>query len=422
MIYDVIVLGGGAAGTLAAVTAAADGREVLLLERNPKIGRKLYITGKGRCNVTNHCSEAEMLEHVCCNTKFLYSAIHQFPPAALEEFFESRGVPLKVERGNRVFPVSDKATDIIDALLREIRRTKVFLREDYILNVEKDTNNIFHLQGADGQYQGKSLIIATGGVSYPGTGSTGDGYLIAENFGHNIIPLYPSLIPLESSDDFCKEMQGLALKNIELKVKNTKKKVIFQQQGELLFTHFGISGPLVLSASAHMRNWEKDAYTCYLDLKPALDEATLDARLLREFSENPNRDLLNILPHLVPRLMVPILADYAQIPPDRKAHEITKGERRRLLESLKFFKINITKPRPLEEAVVTAGGISVKQVSSSTMGSKKVEGLFFAGEVLDLDAYTGGYNLQIAWSTGYLAGKSASQFITDIKAKENAYD
>lgn len=413
LIYDVIVVGGGAAGLLAAVTAGDLGSQVLLLERNPKVGRKLYITGKGRCNVTNHCTESQMLEHVCCNNKFLHSAVSQFPPSAIEEFFTSRNVPLKVERGNRVFPSSDKATDIIDCLLRELRRTKVFLREDYVIEVEKDKDDLFRVQGADGQYVGKSIVIATGGVSYPGTGSTGDGYTMAEQFGHSIVPLYPSLIPLESTEDFCKEMQGLSLKNVELSVKNSKKKVIFSQQGELLFTHFGITGPLVLSASAHMRNWDKEHFTCHIDLKPALDEATLDARLLREFSENSNRDILNILPHLVPRLMVPVIVKVAEIPSDIKAHDITKGQRRRLLETLKNFKITISKPRPLEEAVVTAGGVSVKQVSPNTMSSKKVEGLYFAGEVLDLDAYTGGFNLQIAWSTGFLAGKSASLWVKE---------
>lgn len=411
LIYDVVVIGGGAAGMLAAVTAGASGSSVLLLERNQKVGRKIYITGKGRCNVTNHCTEEEFLSQMCCNGKFLYSAISQFPPSATEEFFESRGVPLKVERGNRVFPESNKATDIIDCLLREIRRTKVFLREDYAISVEKDKEEIFCVQGADGQYKGKALILATGGVSYPLTGSTGDGYEMAEAFGHSIVPLYPSLIPLESEDDFCKEMQGLSLKNVELKVKNSKKKVIFSQQGELLFTHFGITGPLVLSASAHMRAWDKESYTCYIDLKPALDESTLDARLLREFTENANKDLLNILPHLLPRLMVPVVARIAEISPEKKAHEMTKGERRRLLETLKAFRVSIQRPRPLEEAVVTAGGISVKQVSPNTMGSKKVEGLYFAGEVLDLDAYTGGFNLQIAWATGFLAGRSASEWV-----------
>lgn len=413
MIYDVIVVGGGAAGMMAAVTAATTGGEVLLLERNPKVGRKIYITGKGRCNVCNHCSEAEFLEQMCVNKKFMYSAIGAFPPSATEEFFESRGISLKVERGNRVFPVSDKATDIIDCLLREIRRTKVFLREDYVVSVEKDKEGLFQVQGADGNYEGKTLVVATGGVSYPGTGSTGDGYEMAEQFGHPIVSLYPSLVPLESKDGYCGEMQGLSLKNVEFKVKNSKKKVIFQEQGELLFTHYGVSGPLVLRASAHMRQWDKETYHSVIDLKPALDEVTLDARLLRELGENPNRDLANTLPQLVPRLMVPVLAEYAQLDVRKKSHEVTKGERRRLLDALKAFPVSIKRPRPLEEAVVTAGGVSVKQVNPSTMGSKKVDGLYFAGEVLDLDGYTGGFNLQIAWSTGFLAGQSASTWVKE---------
>lgn len=413
LIYDVIVVGGGAAGMLAAITAGEQGSNVLLLERNPKVGRKIYITGKGRCNVTNHCTSQELLDHMCCNGKFLYSAVSQFPPEATEEFFTSRGVELKVERGNRVFPVSNKATDIIDCLLRELRKVKVFIREDRALTVEKNEENLFVVGGEESQYFGKALILATGGVSYPGTGSTGDGYEVAEGFGHRIVPLYPSLIPLEIKEQYCKEMQGLALKNVNLTVKNSKKKVVFSQQGELLFTHFGITGPLVLSASCHMRKWEKDSYTCSIDLKPALSEEQLEARLLREFSEHANKDILNILPNLLPRAMVPVVANYVQIAHSRKGHEVTKGERRRLLEALKGFRLTVVKPRPLEEAVVTAGGVAVGDVSPKTMESKKVEGLYFAGELLDLDAYTGGYNLQIAWSTGYLAGKSASAWVKE---------
>lgn len=409
LLYDVIVIGGGAAGMMAAITAGNRGKQVLLLERNPKVGRKIYITGKGRCNVCNHCSESAFLEHMCCNAKFLYSAIHQFPPEATEEFFHSRGVDLKVERGNRVFPVSDKATDIIDCLLRELRKAKVFIREDRALELGKTSEGNFEVMGEDARYIGKTVILATGGISYPKTGSTGDGYEMAEQFGHRIVPLYPTLIPLEIKQQCCKEMQGVSLKNVSLTVKNNKKKVIFFQQGELLFTHFGITGPLVLSASCHMRKWDKDSYTCYIDLKPALSEEQLEARLLREFTENANRDILNILPHLVPRAMVTVLADSIQISHSRKGHEVTKGERRRLLEALKGFPLTVVGPRPIEEGVVTAGGVSVKDVAPQTMMSKKEHGLFFAGELLDLDAYTGGYNLQIAWSTGYLAGKSASE-------------
>ncbi len=407
LIYDIIVLGGGAAGMMAAITAGEQGAKVLLLERNAKVGRKIYITGKGRCNVTNHCEEREFLENLCCNPKFLHSAISQFPPEATEEFFNSRGVTLKVERGNRVFPESDKATDIIDCLLRELRKAKVFIREDTALAVEKD--DVFTVLGEDAKYQGKKLILATGGVSYPNTGSTGDGYGFAEALGHSIVPLYPSLIPLEIKEGFCKNLQGLSLKNVGFTVQNSKKKVVFSQQGELLFTHFGISGPLVLSASTHMRAWDKENYTCTIDFKPALSHQQLEERLLRELTEHANRDILNILPNLLPRLMVPVMANYVQISHHKKGNELRKEERLRLLEGLKGFRMTVEKPRPLEEAVVTAGGVSVKEVSPKTMESKKVEGLYFAGELLDLDAYTGGFNLQIAWATGYLAGKSASE-------------
>ncbi len=406
--YDVVVIGGGAAGLMAAITAGEQGAKVLLLERNQKIGRKLYITGKGRCNVTNHCDPQEFLAHMCCNAKFLYSAIHQFSPEKTESFFESRGVPLKTERGNRVFPQSDKATDIIDCLLRELRRVKVFLREDRAVSVSKEKDGLFHIVGEEASYQGKTLVIATGGVSYPATGATGDGYDMAESFGHAIVPLYPSLIPWEIKEGFCKELQGLSLRNVVLQVKNSKKKVIFSQQGELLYTHFGISGPLVLSASGVTRSWDKERYTCSLDLKPALTVEQLEARLLREFSEHGKQEVQNILPRLLPRLMVSVMANVTQIPLQKKGHDITKGERRRLLDCLKAFPMTIEKPRPLEEAVVTAGGVSVSQVNPKTMESKKVEGLYFAGELLDVDAVTGGFNLQIAWSTGYLAGLSSS--------------
>lgn len=405
MIYDLIVLGGGAAGMMAAITAGEQGAKVLLVEPMEKVGRKLYITGKGRCNVCNHCTETEFLEQVTCNGKFLYSAIKQFPPQATQEFFTQRGVPLKTERGNRVFPQSDKATDIIDCLLREMRRVKVFIRRDRAISAKKGRDGLFQVQGEEAQYQGKGLLLATGGLSYPGTGSTGDGYGLAESFGHRIVPLLPSLIPWEIQEYFCQAMQGLSLKNVALTVKNSKK-VIFKQQGELLYTHFGISGPLVLSASAKTRDWDREQYRCFLDLKPALSEETLDARLVREFSQQSNRDILNILPSLLPRLMVPVVADLAQIPGERKGHEVSKGERRRLLETLKSLPMTIKGPRPVEEAVVTAGGVAVGEVNPKTMESKKVEGLYFAGELLDLDALTGGFNLQIAWSTGYLAGKS----------------
>lgn len=398
---------------MAAITAGENGANVLLLERNEKVGRKLYITGKGRCNVSNHCSPNEFLENQCCNKKFLHSAISLFPPQATEDFFEARGVPLKVERGNRVFPESNKATDIIDCLLRELRKAKVFIREDRALDLEKTPEGIFLVSGEEAQYQGRAVVLATGGVSYPNTGSTGDGYEFAEKFRHSIVPLYPSLVPLEIKEGFCKDLQGLSLRNVKFTVKNAKKKTVFSQQGELLFTHFGISGPLVLSASANMRAWDKEQYRCTIDFKPALSEEQLEDRLLREFTEHANREMSNILPNLLPRGLVPVFSNYTEIPLKRKGHEVSKAERRRLLDALKQFPMTVSKPRPLEEAVVTAGGVSVKGVSPKNLGSKEEEGLFFAGEILDLDAYTGGFNLQIAWSTGYLAGLSASTWVKE---------
>ncbi len=407
MIYDVVVIGGGAAGLMAAITASQKGK-VLLIERNPKIGRKLYITGKGRCNVTNQCSPKDFLEQICCNPKFLYSAIHQFTPEDTMKFFEERDVPLKVERGNRVFPQSDRATDIIDCLLRGLRKGKVFIREDRVVSMARTEDDFFLVQGEESSYQGKWLILATGGASYSGTGSTGDGYDLAETMGHTIVPLYPSLIPLVIKEGWCKELQGLSLKNVGFQVKNQKKKVIFDQQGELLYTHFGISGPLVLSASTKTRGWNDDRYTCSIDLKPALSPEQLEARILREISNHPNREMQSLLSQLLPRLLVPVIADYTQIPLAQKGHALTKAQRRRLVDSLKCLQMTIVEPRPLEEAVVTAGGVAVGEVNPKTMESKKVKGLYFAGELLDVDGLTGGFNLQIAWSTGYLAGLSSS--------------
>ena len=406
---DVVVIGGGAAGMMAAITAARRGAKVTLLERNEKVGRKLYITGKGRCNVTNHCSPQEVLDSTPGNSRFLYGAVTRTPPAWVEEFFQSLGVALKVERGNRVFPQSDRAADIIDALLAELRRQKVTIVRDRAAALETREGTVYSVRGEAGEYPCRAVVLATGGATYPGTGSTGDGYDLVRPLGHTVTPIRPSLVPLEAEEDFCARMQGLALKNVTLKVKNRKGKVLFQEQGELLFTHFGLSGPLVLSASAHLRDFEKERYTAVIDLKPALDEATLDARLLRELGENANKDMQNIMGALVPRLLIPVALEAAQIPPDRKAHDVTKGERRRLLEVLKGLTIHIRGTRPLAEGIVTAGGIKVGEVDPKTMASKKAAGLYLAGEVLDVDAYTGGFNLQIAWATGRAAGESAAE-------------
>lgn len=406
---DVIVIGGGAAGMLAARSAALAGAQVMLLERNEKVGRKLYITGKGRCNVTNNCAVNEALANIPGNGRFVTGALHRLPPSAVMELFEQLGVPLKVERGNRVFPVSDRAADVIDALLRELRRLRVNIVRDRAVAIKIQDSVVTGVTGEQGEYPCSAVVLATGGASYPTTGSTGDGYNMAGQLGHTIVPPRPSLIPLEAEESFCGAMQGLSLKNVALKVKNSKKKVVFQEQGEMLFTHFGLSGPLVLSASACMREWKGEQYTAVIDLKPALDEQKLDARLVRELTERSNQDFQNILGSLVPRLMVPVMVELTQIPPRTKGHEISKGQRRRLLEQLKGLTIHITGPRPLSEAIVTAGGIKISEIDPKTMASRKVQGLFLAGEVIDVDAYTGGFNLQIAWATGSLAGESAAK-------------
>lgn len=409
MKHNCVVIGGGAAGMMAAITAAAEGASVTLLERNAKVGRKLYITGKGRCNVTNHCNPAEVLRATPRNGKFLYSCMERFAPSDAMSFFEKIGVSLKIERGNRVFPMSDKSADVIDALLRELRRKGVELVETRAVALQYCDGAICSVETEREIYPCDSVILATGGVSYPLTGSTGDGYRMAAELGHTIVEPKGSLVPLTSDDPCCVQMQGLSLKNTGIKVKNAKGKVVYQDQGELLFTHFGLSGPLILSASAHMRNFEKDRYTIHLDLKPALDEEKLDARLLREFEENSNKDFVNVLYSLLPRAMVPVMVERSGVPADTKVHSVTRQQRRKLLELLKNFSIEVTGTRPVEEAIVTSGGIKVSEIDPKTMQSKLVNGLFFAGEIIDVDAYTGGFNLQIAWATGHAAGQAAAK-------------
>ena len=414
MTSDIIVIGGGAAGMMAALAAADRERSVLLLERNAKVGRKLYITGKGRCNVANDCSVPEVLQHVPRNPKFLMSAVTRFPPEAVKAFFEGLGVPLKTERGNRIFPQSDRAADIIDALFQALRRKRVSLVEDRAVRLLTDEEGrISGVKGERGSYTARAVILATGGASYPLTGSSGDGYEMAAAVGHAIVPPRPSLVPLAAEGEDCRRMQGLSLRNVAVKVKNQKKKVVYAGQGELLFTHFGLSGPLILSASAHMRDFEKDRYQVVIDLKPALDEEKLEQRLLRDFTERANQDFHNVLEGLLPRLMVPVMVERSGIPGDTKANSITKAQRRRLLEELKGFRVGIAGPRPLAEAIITSGGVKVSEVDPHTMASKRLPGLFLAGELLDVDAYTGGFNLQIAWSTGRAAGEGAAQFLEE---------
>ena len=406
---SIVVIGGGAAGLMAAITAARQGAQVTLLEPNERLGKKVNITGKGRCNVTNDCDRETLLANIPGNGRFLYSALTRFTPQDTMAFFRELGVPLKVERGNRVFPVSDSAFDITNALERELKRRRVRWARDRALHIKTENGAVTAVQGEKDTYPAQAVILATGGVSYPGTGSTGDGYRMAQELGHTVVPPRGSLVPLVCAGSDCPDMQGLSLRNVELTVYNGKKKPVFREFGELLFTHFGVSGPLVLSASAHLRRWEGETYRLDIDLKPALDEQKLDARLLRDIGENPNRDMSNIAVGLVPHSMIPVLLRRAGLSGNEKANGLTKEQRRGLVQVLKHFALDVTGTRPVSEAIVTAGGVKVGEVAPNTMASKRVDGLYFAGEVLDVDAYTGGFNLQIAWATGYLAGLSAAE-------------
>lgn len=405
----VVVIGGGAAGMMAAISAAENGAAVTLLEPNERLGKKLNITGKGRCNVTNDTDIEGLMAHIPRNGKFLYSALSRFGARDTMSFFEELGVPLKVERGNRVFPVSDCAFDISGALKRRLQKLHVNLVRERALSVEAEDGCVRAVRGEKNSYAADAAILATGGVSYPGTGSTGDGYRMAAAWGHTIIEPRGSLVPLVSPDACCAQMQGLALKNVELTVFNRKNKAVFREFGEMLFTHFGVSGPLVLSASAHLRNWEKDSYRLSIDLKPALDEQKLEARILRDVAENPNRGLDKIIGGLVHRSMVSVVLDKLDLSAGQKANALTKEQRRALIALLKHFPVAVSGTRPVEEAIVTTGGVKVGEVQPATMESKLLHGLYFAGEVLDVDAYTGGFNLQIAWATGRQAGRSAAE-------------
>ena len=406
---DILVIGGGAAGMMAAISAARAGAAVTLLEPNERLGKKLNITGKGRCNVTNDSTCDELIAHVPRNGRFLYSAFSRWEGRDTMAFFESLGVPLKVERGKRVYPVSDRSFDISGALERELKRLGVRLVRDRAEVLLLKDGRAAGAKSLTERYAADAVIVATGGVSYPATGSTGDGYRLAKQAGHTVVPPRGSLVPLTSDDPDCAAMQGLSLRNVTLTVRNQKNKVVYQELGEMLFTHFGVSGPLVLSASAHMRDFEKDSYRLSIDLKPALDEKKLDERLLRDFAERSNQDFDNVLGGLVPRSMRPVLVRRTGIPHDTKANAVTKEQRRRLLEVLKRFEIAVTGTRSVEEAIVTSGGVKVGEVNPNTMASKLVPDLYFAGEVLDVDAYTGGFNLQIAWATGKAAGEAAAE-------------
>lgn len=404
---NIIVIGGGAAGLMAAGTAAESGARVTLFETNEKVGRKLFITGKGRCNVCNDCDVQGVLQNVPVNPRFLYSALGCFSPADVMAFFEGHGVPLKTERGNRVFPVSDKSADIIDALFTWVKRSGVTIVHETVESLVLQDGKVagVHARGRD--YPADRVIVATGGASYPQTGSTGDGYRFAKAAGHTVVPPNPSLVPLVTPGG-CEELMGLSLRNVQVTVFENNKK-IWSDFGEMLFTHFGLSGPLILSASAHMRHFGSKGYHIEIDLKPALDEKTLDRRLLGDFDKHKNSDFINALGDLLPRKIIPAVVRMSEIDPRAKVNGITKAQRAALLHTLKHFLVVVSGKRPIAEAIITSGGVSVKEVNPKTMESKKCAGLYFAGEVLDVDAYTGGFNLQIAWSTGRLAGLSAAQ-------------
>ncbi len=402
---DAVVIGGGAAGMIAAIEAGRRGRRVIVLEHEAFCGKKLRITGKGRCNVCNRCDVRTFLQNVPVNPKFLYAALNRFTPADTMTFFESLGVPLKTERGNRVFPVSDNAHDIARALESAMRSAGVRVLNEDAETVMTDSGAVCGVKSSGGIIECTSALVATGGVSYPLTGSTGDGFRIARALGHTVTPLRPSLVPLTSDDADCAEMQGFSLRNVTLTLYDRERKALYSELGEMMFAHFGVTGPLVLSASAHMRSEDLAPYTLEIDLKPGLDEKKLDARILRDFEKYRNRDFSNALDDLAGRAMIPVLVRRSGIPPEKKVNSITRAERQRLVSLFKAFRIGVTGTRPIAEAIVTSGGVSVGEINPRSMESKLVPGLYFAGEVLDVDAYTGGFNLQIAWSTGKLAGE-----------------
>ena len=409
----VLVIGGGAAGLMAAITAAKNHAHVILLERNEKVGRKIMITGKGRCNVTNDCNDLnDLIAAVPVNGRFLYSAFSRYMPCDTMRFFEEQRVPLKTERGNRVFPVSDKSSDIVDALFFAAKHAGVDFVEGRAKELIIEEGRAAGAVTFDGDviYADK-VIVATGGKSYPRTGSTGDGYKLAEQAGHTIIEPKPSLCALEIHEGFCTKLQGLALRNVAIRVEDTQKKnkKIYSDFGEMLFTHFGVSGPMILSASSHMRDMKRGRYKIFIDLKPALSVEQLDARVLRDFEENVNRNFINALNFLLPKTLVPVIVKLSGIPMDEKVNQVTKEQRAALVHLLKNMQLTVTDFRPIEEAVVTSGGVKVSEIDPKTMQSQKLDDLYFAGEVIDVDAYTGGYNLQIAFSTGHLAGESAAQ-------------
>ena len=402
--FDGIVIGGGPAGMFAAITAANRGQRVLLLEKNSRLGKKLLITGKGRCNVTNDCSGSEVLQNTPRNGKFLYSAMNAFPPEKTKAFFEEKGCALKTERGNRVFPVTDKSQSVLDALQRELRRSGVTVMTARVLHILTEAGQVCGVRTQKETICCRWVILATGGASYPATGSTGDGYTMAEELGHTVVSPQGNLVPLETAGTDCQDMQGLSLRNCGVKLLNAKGKVLYKDFGELLFTHFGVSGPTVLSASCHLKG---EGCRLIIDLKPALEENKLDDRILRDLELYQNRSMENALTDLLPRSMIPVILRRLEISPELQANSLTRQKRRSLVELLKAFDVQIIGKRPVAEAIITSGGIKVSEIDPKTMESKKIPGLFFAGEIIDCDAYTGGFNLQIAWATAYVSGMAA---------------
>ena len=405
----VAVIGGGAAGMMAAVKAAELGASVTLFEKTDRLGKKLRITGKGRCNVTNDCDRDEFFANIPRNPRFLYAAYSGFSSEDTKNFFEDAGVPLKTERGKRVFPASDKAQDIVDALKRKCRETGCSVAHEKVKRITSKDGRVTGILTNAGEYEFDSVILATGGMSYPLTGSDGDGYRMAKELGHTVTELVPSLVPIVEDGRISASMQGLSLKNVRLSVTDNAGKTVFSDFGEMMCTHFGLTGPLVLSASAHLRDIEKGKYTAEIDLKPALDEKTLDTRLISDLSKYSNKDFVNSLGSLLPQKMIDTVVALSGIDPRKKCNSVTKEERKALVHLLKHFRIPLLKFRPIDEAIITSGGIEVKEINPKTMESKLVSGLFFAGEIIDVDAYTGGFNLQIAFSTATLAGENAAK-------------
>ena len=409
----VLIIGGGAAGMMAGVFAARNHHEVHILEKNEKLGKKVFITGKGRCNVTNACDTEELFPAMMSNPKFLYSGFYSFTPQDVMEFFEKAGVPLKVERGNRVFPQSDHSSDIIRALERELKKAGAKIHFHTAVKEivkESETDSVTGVILTDGTFmEGDAVIVATGGFSYQSTGSTGDGYRFARELGLKVTDIAPSLVPLKTKEDYIPKLQGLSLKNTGLTIKNGKK-VLYEDFGEMMFTHFGVTGPMILSASAHigakLAKAPNGELSAYLDLKPALTREQLDARILREFEAGPNKQFKNVIGVLFPSSLTPVMLELGGIPAEKKIHDISREERQHFIDLIKAFPFTITGMGEFKEAIITRGGVSVKEINPGTMESKKISGLYFAGEVLDLDAVTGGYNLQIAWSTAYLAAQA----------------